>query len=104
MAIGVFLVRRITRHFGLAVDSRALALCAVMGLVVNFSAILLSAYLTLNHLMMLVAMVVVSAALVTGLNEFLLRRAYSRMAVAEGDGPGAGGDAVGLSEDAPVFI
>ena len=82
MAISVFLVHRITRHFGLAIDPRALLLCAVMALVVNFSAILLSAYLTFNHLMMLVGMVVVSAALVTGFNEFLLRRAFSRVLLA----------------------
>ncbi len=78
----MFLVQRAARHFGLAVDSRALALCAVMALIVNFSAILLSVYLTFNHLMMLVFMVVASAALVTGLNEYLLRRQYARVSLA----------------------
>ena len=82
MAASVFLVQRAARHFGLAVDSRALALCAVMALIVNFSAILLSVYLTFNHLMMLVFMVVASAALVTGLNEYLLRRQYARVSLA----------------------
>ena len=85
MAASVLLVQRVARHFGLAVDPRALALCAVMALVVNFAAILLSAYLTFNHLMMLVVMVLVSAALVTGVNEFLLRRAYSRIAFVGAD-------------------
>ncbi|MBQ8698918.1 MAG: hypothetical protein IJ521_07960, partial [Schwartzia sp.] len=83
MVASVLLVQRIARRFGLAVDRRALALCAVMALVVNFSAILLSAYLTFNHLMMLVVMVIGSAALVTGLNEYLLRREYARVAFAE---------------------
>ena len=82
MAASVFIVQRVAQHFGLAVDPRALALCAVMALIVNFSSILLSVYLTFNHLMMLVVMVIGSAALVTGVNEFLLRREYSRIAFA----------------------
>ena len=82
MAASVLIVQRVAQHFGLAVDPRALVLCAVMALIVNFSAILLSVYLTFNHLMMLVVMVIGSAALVTGVNEFLLRRAYSRIAFA----------------------
>ncbi len=85
MAASVLVIQRVAQHFGLAVDPRALALCAVMALIVNFSAILLSVYLTFNHLMMLIVMVIGSAALVTGLNEFLLRRAYSRVAFAGKD-------------------
>ena len=85
MAASVLIVQRVAQHFGLAVDPRALALCAVMALIVNFSAILLSVYLTFNHLMMLVVMVIASAALVTGLNEYLLRRAYSQIAFAGKD-------------------
>ena len=79
MAASVLLVQRVAQHFGLAVDRRALVLCAVMALIVNFSAILLSVYLTFNHLMMLVFMVIASAALVTGLNEYLLRRDFARL-------------------------
>ena len=85
MAASVLLVQRVAQHFGLAVDRRALALCAVMALIVNFSAILLSVYLTFNHLMMLVVMVIGSAALVTGVNEYLLRREYARVAFAGGE-------------------
>ena len=85
MAASVLLVQRVAQHFGLAVDRRALALCAVMALIVNFSAILLSVYLTFNHLLMLVFMVIGSAALVTGVNEYLLRRDYARVAFAGGD-------------------
>ena len=85
MAASVLLVQRVAQHFGLAVDRRALALCAVMALIVNFSAILLSVYLTFNHLMMLVVMVIGSAALVTGVNEYLLRREYARIAFAGGE-------------------
>ena len=85
MAASVLLVQRVAQHFGLAVDRRALALCAVMALIVNFSAILLSVYLTFNHLLMLIFMVIGSAALVTGVNEYLLRRDYARVAFAGGD-------------------
>ena len=81
----MLLVQRVAQHFGLAVDRRALALCAVMALIVNFSAILLSVYLTFNHLLMLIFMVIGSAALVTGVNEYLLRRDYARVAFAGGD-------------------
>ena len=98
MAASVLLVQRVARHFGLAVDSRALALCAVMALIVNFSAILLSVYLTFNHLMMLVVMVIGSAALVTGVNEFLLRRDYSRVLLETGEAPEDG-----ESEEGEVF-
>ncbi len=98
MAASVLLVQRVARHFGLAVDSRALALCAVMALIVNFSAILLSVYLTFNHLMMLVVMVIGSAALVTGVNEFLLRRDYSRVLLETGKAPEDG-----ESEEGEVF-
>nr|MBO6295817.1 hypothetical protein [Schwartzia sp. (in: firmicutes)] len=85
MAASVLLVQRVAQHFGLAVDRRALALCAVMALIVNFSAILLSVYLTFNHVLMLIIMVIGSAALVTGVNEYLLRREYARVVYAAGD-------------------
>ena len=84
MAASVLLVQRVAQHFGLAVDRRALALCAVMALIVNFSAILLSVYLTFNHVLMLIIMVIGSAALVTGVNEYLLRREYARVVYAAG--------------------
>ena len=67
MAASVLLVQRVAQHFGLAVDRRALALCAVMALIVNFSAILLSVYLTFNHLLMLVFMVIPMIYFVVGL-------------------------------------
>ena len=102
MAASVLLVQRVAQHFGLAVDRRALALCAVMALIVNFSAIVLSVYLTFNHLMMLVAMVIGSAALVTGVNEFLLRRSFGRLAFAGRGSPEPAASGGGEKEPEPT--
>ena len=87
MAVSVLVVQRVAQYFWIAVHNNALVLCAVAALVVNFSSILLSAYLTFNHLMMLVIMVIVSAALVTGLNEYFLRRQYLRALFAKSKAP-----------------
>ncbi|MGX8704930.1 MAG: hypothetical protein ACSW8H_10870, partial [bacterium] len=57
MAVSVLIVQRVAQYFGIAVHTNALVLCAVAALIVNFSAILLSAYLTFSHLMMLVILV-----------------------------------------------
>ncbi len=87
MAVSVLIVQRVAQYFGIAVHTNALVLCAVAALVVNFSAILLSAYLTFSHLMMLVILVLFSAILVTGINEYFLRRDYLRALFGKSKGP-----------------
>ena len=87
MAASVLIVQRVAQYFGIAVHTNALVLCAVAALVVNFSAILLSAYLTFSHLMMLVFLVLFSAILVTGINEYFLRRDYLRALFAKSKPP-----------------
>ena len=96
----MLVVQRVAQYFGIAVHNNALVLCAVAALVVNFSSILLSAYLTFNHLMMLVIMVIVSAALVTGLNEYFLRRQYLRALFAKSKAPKTKPKPVPVAEDA----
>lgn len=95
MILSVILIDRITGFFGLTISRWALALCAVMALTVNFSAILLSAYLTLNHFLLLFGMVLFASAVVTAVNELLMRRDRRRLAVAGADGEQR--DAVPLS-------
>lgn len=84
MAVSILLIYRAARFFGLQVDRRALILCAVMAVGVNFASIYLSNILTLDHLMVIIGLVLLSAALMTLLNEYLLRRHAPVLAGAEG--------------------
>lgn len=74
MAVSILLIYRAACFLGLEVDRWALVLCAVMAVGVNFASIYLSNILTLDHLMVVIALVLVSATLVTIVNEYLLRR------------------------------
>ena len=69
MAVSILLIYRAACFFGLQVDRWALILCAVMAVGVNFASIYLSNILTLDHLMVVITLVLVSAALVTLFNE-----------------------------------
>lgn len=74
MAVSILLIYRVTRFFGLQVERWALILCAVMAVGVNFASIVLSSILTLDHLLVIIGLVLIAAALVTVFNEYLLRR------------------------------
>ena len=69
MAVSILLIYRAARFLGLQVERWALILCAVMAVGVNFAAIYLSNLLILDHLMVVVVLVLISAALVTLFNE-----------------------------------
>ena len=84
MAVSILLIYRAACFFGLQVDRWALILCAVMAVGVNFASIYLSNILTLDHLMVVISLVLVSAALVTLFNEYLLRRHAPALAGVEG--------------------
>ena len=73
MAVSLLLIYRAARFFGLQVDRRALVLCAFMAVGVNFTSIFLSNVLTLDHLLVIIGLVLLAAALVTIFNEYLLR-------------------------------
>ena len=74
MTASVALIYRLTDYFGFHLKLSSLALCAVMAFVVNFTAILLSPYLTEEHYIRLGVLVIIAAAFVTMYNEFLLAR------------------------------
>ena len=84
MAVSILLIYRAARFLGLQVERWALILCAVMAVGVNFAAIYLSNLLILDHLMVVVVLVLISAALVTLFNEYLLRRHVPVLAGEEG--------------------
>lgn len=84
MAVSILLIYRAARFLGLQVERWALILCAVMAVGVNFAAIYLSNLLILDHLMVVVVLVLISAALVTLFNEYLLRRHAPVLAGEEG--------------------
>lgn len=84
MGVSILLIYRAACFFGLQVDRWALILCAVMAVGVNFASIYLSDILTLDHLMVVIVLVLVSAALMTLFNEYLLRRHAPVLAGADG--------------------
>ncbi len=84
MAVSILLIYRAAGFLGLQVERWALILCAVMAVGVNFAAIYLSNLLILDHLMVVVVLVLISAALVTLFNEYLLRRHAPVLAGEEG--------------------
>lgn len=84
MAVSILLIYRAARFLGLQVERWALILCAVLAVGVNFAAIYLSNLLILDHLMVVVVLVLISAALVTLFNEYLLRRHAPVLAGEEG--------------------
>ena len=84
MGVSLLLIYRAACFFGLQVDRWALILCAVMAVGVNFASIYLSNILTLDHLMVIIVLVLLSAALMTLFNEYLLRRHAPVLAGADG--------------------
>lgn len=74
MAISIFLIYRLCRLAGIEMKWISLVLCAVLAFIVNALAISMSAFLDRTHYFRLGVLVVLAAALVTLVNEHLLRR------------------------------
>ena len=73
MALSILLIYKITNFFGCKVKFRALVLCGIMAFLVNFVTVTLSAFLTRAHFIRIIGFVIVTAAIVTYYNEYLLR-------------------------------
>ena len=82
MGASIFLIYKLTNHFGFRMKYKSLILCAFMAFLVNIAAISMSPYLTQAHYIRLVLLVIVAAAVVTIYNEYLVR--HDKLA-AEGD-------------------
>ena len=82
MGASIFLIYKLTNHFGFRMKYKSLILCAFMAFLVNIAAISMSPYLTQAHYIRLVLLVIVAAAVVTIYNEYLVR--HDKL-VAEGD-------------------
>lgn len=74
MFVSILLIYKITNFCGLQLKFQALVLCAILAFVVNFSTLMISAYLTREHFMLIAGLVFASAAAVTFYNERLLHR------------------------------
>ena len=75
MSVSVIIIYKLTSLCGIRLQLKALALCAFCALVVNFTALTISAYLTRGHFYLIAGLVIVSATAVTVYNEKLLRQA-----------------------------
>ena len=85
MAVSILLIYKLCRYFGLELKWISLVLCAVFAFGVNGATILLSPFLTPEHYVKLTVLVLVAAALVTLINEYLLKRdKQQQLATAEG--------------------
>ena len=85
MAVSILLIYKLCRYFGLELKWISLVLCAVFAFGVNGVTILLSPFLTPEHYVKLTVLVLVAAALVTLINEYLLKRdKRQQLATAEG--------------------
>ena len=85
MAVSILLIYKLCRYFGLELKWISLVLCAVFAFGVNGATILLSPFLTPEHYVKLTVLVLVAAALVTLINEYLLKRdKRQQLATAEG--------------------
>ena len=103
MAVSLLLIYRGARFFGLQVDRRALVLCAFMAVGVNFASIFLSNVLTLDHLLVIIGLVLLAAALVTIFNEYLLRHQTAALVGVDAPLSGALAFATEVTEDTEIF-
>ena len=83
MSISILLIYKITNFFGFHVKAQALILCGIMAFFVNFVTLSLSAFLTQAHYIRIIAMVIVTAGLVTYYNERLLRKDRAKTAASD---------------------
>lgn len=84
MAVSILLIYKLCRFFGLELKWISLVLCAMMAFGVNGATIVLSPFLDQSHYLKLTALVLVSAGVVTLINDYLLRREERQLATADG--------------------
>lgn len=77
MAVSVIGIHKLARRFGLELDQRALFLCAALALVVNFTAIKMSPYLTERHYWLLGALILTATLVVTLFQGYISSRPAS---------------------------
>lgn len=82
MSLSILLIHKLTQLVGFELKYSSLVLCAVMALIVNFAALTVSSSLTRNYFLLLLGLVLISAALVTYYNAYLLRHEPVALAAA----------------------
>ena len=95
MGISIFLIYKICTFLGLELKWLSLVLCAVLAFAVNGVAIAFSPFLDQSHYVRLGIMVLCAAALVTLINELLLRHDRKAAIAASAGGP----ELVEMAED-----
>ena len=95
MGISIFLIYKICTFLGLELKWLSLVLCAVLAFAVNGVAIAFSPFLDQSHYVRLGIMVLCAAALVTLINELLLRHDRKAAVTAGAGGP----ELVEMAED-----
>ena len=73
MAVFILVVYRVTEYLGFGLKWRPLALCAVMAVIANLIALLVSSYITFDYVALIFILIIASAALMTYYNEYLLK-------------------------------
>lgn len=84
MALSIITIYKLCHYFGLELKWVSLALCALLSFAINGLAIAFSPYLDQSHYMRLAGLVIFAAALVTLLNELLLKREQGPALAANG--------------------
>ena len=77
MFICILGIHRLARWLGVELEQRALLLCAVLAMAINFAALNISSALTKSHYILLTVLVLSSAAFVTYCQENYFRRALT---------------------------
>jgi len=80
MSLSILLIHKLTQLVGFELKYSSLVLCAVMALIVNFTALTVSSSLTRNYFFLLLGLVFISAALVTYYNAYLVRHEPAALA------------------------
>lgn len=86
MALSIIIIYKLCQYFGLELKWVSLALCGLLAFAINGLAIAFSPYLDQAHYLRLAGLVIFAAALVTLLNELLLRREQDAALAADGPG------------------
>lgn len=66
-------IKRLARWLDIRLEPRALLLCVITALVINFTAISISSFLTTSHYLLLTVLVIAGAVLVTKYNDRLVK-------------------------------
>ena len=74
MAISIWGIKRLARRLDVKLELRAILLCALTALVINFSAISVSSFLTARHYLLLTVLILTGSAIVTIYNAKLTKR------------------------------